>query len=115
MGNNYQTKTRTIIGNDDVTNTNSGKTVCVSGYSESANGEDYKGSSKPVCGDFDRGVEKPTSEQIEEESAKPAAGVKLNQYGLPVNRDINEAQRADINSAREYAEKKGLNLSLIHI
>ena len=109
LGNNSQTKLRTLIGNDDVTNTNSGKTVCVSGYSESPNGEDYKGSSKPVCPDPDKKVEKPTSEQIEEESSKPSPGVKLNQYGLPVNRDINDAQRADINSAREYAEKKGLN------
>ena len=107
LGNNSQTNLRTEIGNNDVTNTTSGKSVCVSGYSEG--NIDYDGNSKPAPPDGDKKVTKPIDKQIEEESAKPSPGVPLNQYGLPINKDLNLFQQADINSARAEAEKKNLS------
>ena len=83
MGNNSQTELATTIGDNRVTNTTSGKSVCVSGYSEG--NIDYDGNSKPAPPDGDKKVTKPTDKQTEEESAKPAVGVKLNQYGLPLS------------------------------
>ena len=107
LGNNSQTDLKTEIGNNDVTNTTSGKSVCVSGYSEG--NIDYDGNSKPAPPDGDKKVTKPIDKQIEEESAKPSPGVPLNQYGLPINKDLNLFQQADINSARDEAEKKNLS------
>ena len=107
LGNNSQTNLRTEIGNNDVTNTTSEKSVCVSGYSEG--NIDYDGNSKPAPPDGDKKVTKPIDKQIEEESAKPSPGVPLNQYGLPINKDLNPFQQADINSAREEAELKNLS------
>ena len=107
MGNNSQAELATKIGDDRVTNTTSGKSVCVSGYSEGNIDPDTN--AKAIPPDGDKKVTKPTDKQTEEESAKPAVGVKLNQYGLPINRDINPSQRADINSAKEEAEIKGLS------
>ena len=107
LGNNSQTNLRTEIGNNDVTNTTSEKSVCVSGYSEG--NIDYDGNSKPAPPDGDKKVTKPIDKQIEEESAKPSPGVPLNQFGLPINKDLNLFQQADINSARAEAEKKNLS------
>ena len=107
LGNNSQTELATTIGDNRVTNTTSGKSVCVSGYSEG--NIDYDGNSKPSPPDGDKKVSKPVSKQIEEESAKPSPGVPLSQYGLPINKDLNSFQQADINSARSEAEKKNLS------
>ena len=107
LGNNAQTELATTIGDNRVTNTTSGKSVCVSGYSEG--NEDYDGNAKPTPPDGDKKVTKPIDKQIAEESSKPATGVALNQYGLPINRDLNQFQQADINSARAEAETKNLS------
>ena len=107
LGNNAQTELATTIGDNRVTNTTSGKSVCVSGYSEG--NEDYDGNTKPTPPDGDKKVTKPIDKQIAEESSKPATGVALNQYGLPINRDLNQFQQADINSARAEAETKNLS------
>jgi hypothetical protein len=107
LGNNSQTELATTIGDNRVTNTTSGKSVCVSGYSEG--NEDYDGNTKPTPPDGDKKVTKPIDKQIAEESSKPATGVALNQYGLPINRDLNQFQQADINSARAEAETKNLS------
>ena len=107
LGNNSQTELATTIGDNRVTNTTSGKSVCVSGYSEG--NEDYDGNAKPTPPDGDKKVTKPIDKQIAEESSKPATGVALNQYGLPINRDLNQFQQADINSARAEAETKNLS------
>ena len=106
LGNNSQTETRTTIGDDEVTNTTSGKTVCVSGYSQGT--KDYSGQTKPIPPDTDKKVEKPTDKISEQERAKPAPGVGLNQFGLPANLDITPAQMADIMSAKAEAEVKQL-------
>ena len=106
LGNNSQTETRTTIGDDEVTNTTSGKTVCVSGYSQG--NIDYSGQTKPIPPDTDKKVEKPTDKISEQERAKPAPGVGLNQFGLPANLDITPAQMADIVSAKAEAETKKL-------
>ena len=106
LGNNTQTKARTTIGDDEVTNTTSGKTVCVSGYSQG--NIDYSGQTKPIPPDTDKKVEKPTDKITEQERAKPAPGVGLNRFGLPANLDITPAQMADIISAKAEAEKKQL-------
>ena len=106
LGNNTQTKARTTIGDDEVTNTTSGKTVCVSGYAQG--NIDYSGQTKPIPPDTDKKVEKPTDKITEQERAKPAPGVGLNQFGLPANLDITPAQMADIISAKDEAEKKQL-------
>ena len=107
LGNNAQSELATTIGDNRVTNTTSGKSVCVSGYSEG--NEDYEGNAKPIPPDGDKGVTKPINKIIEEESAKPATGVALNQYGLPINKDLNIFQLTDIDSARAEAEKKNLS------
>ena len=106
LGNNSQTEARTTIGDDEVTNTTSGKTVCVSGYSQG--NIDYSGQTKPIPPDTDKKVEKPTDKITEQERAKPAPGVGLNQFGLPANLDITPAQMADIVSAKAEAEVKKL-------
>ena len=106
LGNNSQTESRTTIGDDEVTNTTSGKTVCVSGYSQG--NIDYSGQTKPIPPDTDKKVEKPTDKISEQERAKPAPGVGLNRFGLPANLDITPAQMADIISAKAEAEKKQL-------
>ena len=106
LGNNTQTDARTTIGDDEVTNTTSGKTVCVSGYSQG--NIDYSGQTKPIPPDTDKKVEKPTDKISEQERARPAPGVGLNQFGLPANLDITPAQMADIISAKAEAEKKQL-------
>ena len=107
LGNNSQTELATTIGDNRVTNTTSGKSVCVSGYSEG--NEDYDGNAKPTPPDGDKKVSKPVDKIIAEESAKPATGVAINQYGLPINKDLNQFQQADINSARSEAELKNLS------
>jgi hypothetical protein len=38
--------------------------------------------------DGDKKVTKPIDKEIAEESSKPATGVALNQYGLPINRGL---------------------------
>ena len=107
LGNNSQTELATTIGDNRVTNTTSGKSVCVSGYSQG--NVDYVGTSSPTGSDDNKGINKPTTKEAEKERAKITPGVALNKYGLPSDRPITEAQQKDINSARAEAESKNLS------
>ena len=68
FGNNSQTEVATTIGDNRVTNTTSGKTVCVSGYSEG--NQDYVGSSSPTKYDGNMKTEKPTTKEKERKEKK---------------------------------------------
>ena len=107
MGNNSQTILATTIGDDRVTNTTSGESVCVSGYSEG--NVDYQGSSKPVVPDGDKVVQKPSDKEVEKERAKVPPGVALNKYGLPSDRKPSAAQQKDINNALQYCDLQNLD------
>ena len=107
MGNNSQTILATTIGDDRVTNTTSGESVCVSGYSEG--NVDYQGSSKPVVPDGDKVVQKPSDKEVEKERAKVPPGVALNKYGLPSDRKPSVAQQKDINNALQYCDLQNLD------
>ena len=107
LGNNSQTEIPTEIGTNRVTNTTSGKSVCVSGYSQGR--EDYVGSSTPTASDDNKKVNKPANKKAEKERAKSAPGTALNTYGLPSDRPITPEQQKDINSARAEAESKNLS------
>ena len=107
MGNNSQTILATTIGDDRVTNTTSGKSVCVSGYSEG--NEDYQGSSKPVVPDGDKVVQKPSDKDVEKERAKVPPGVAMNKYGLPSDRKPSAAQQKDIDNALQYCDSTNID------
>ena len=107
MGNNSQTILATTIGDDRVTNTTSGESVCVSGYSEG--NVDYQGSSKPVVPDGDKVVQKPSDKEVEKERAKVPPGVALNKYGLPSDRKPSAAQKKDISNALQYCDLQNLD------
>jgi len=107
LGNNSQTDIATTIGDNRVTNTTSGKSVCVSGYSQG--NEDYVGSSTPTGSDDNKKTQKPTNKVTEKERAKSSPGTALNKYGLPSDRPITPEQQKDINSARAEAEAKNLS------
>ena len=107
MGNNSQTILATTIGDDRVTNTTSGESVCVSGYSEG--NVEYQGSSKPVVPDGDKVVQKPSDKEVEKERAKVPPGVALNKYGLPSDRKPSAAQQKDINNALQYCDLQNLD------
>ena len=107
MGNNSQTILATTIGDDRVTNTTSGESVCVSGYSDG--NVDYQGSSKPVVPDGDKVVQKPSDKEVEKERAKVPPGVALNKYGLPSDRKPSAAQQKDINNALQYCDLQNLD------
>ena len=107
MGNNSQTILATTIGDDRVTNTTSGESVCVSGYSEG--NVDYQGSSKPVVPDGDKVVQKPSDKEVEKERAKVPPGVASNKYGLPSDRKPSVAQQKDINNALQYCDLQNLD------
>jgi len=107
LGNNSQTDLATTIGDNRVTNTTSGKSVCVSGYSQG--NVDYVGSASPTKCDDNMKVEKPTNKKAEKERAKITPGTALNKYGLPSDRSITPEQQKDINSARAEAESKNLS------
>ena len=107
LGNNSQTEVATTIGDNRVTNTTSGKTVCVSGYSQG--NQDYVGNSSPSKYDGNMKTEKPTSKENEKERAKVTPGTALNTYGLPANKNITPEQQKDIDSARAEAEERNLS------
>ena len=107
LGNNSQTEVATTIGDNRVTNTTSGKTVCVSGYSEG--NQDYAGSSSPTKYDGNMKTEKPTTKENEKERAAVTPGTALNRFGLPANKNITPAQQKDIDSARSEAEERNLS------
>ena len=107
MGNNSQTILATTIGDDRVTNTTSGKSVCVSGYSEGT--EDYQGSSKPVVPDGDKVVQKPSDKDVEKERAKVPPGVAMGKYGLPSDRKPSAAQQKDIDNALQYCDATNID------
>ena len=107
LGNNSQTILATTIGDDRVTNTTSGESVCVSGYSEG--NEDYQGSSKPVVPDSDKVVQKPSDKDVEKERAKVPPGVAMNKYGLPSDRKPSAAQQKDIDNALQYCDATNID------
>ena len=107
LGNNSQTEVATTIGDNRVTNTTSGKTVCVSGYSQG--NQDYAGSSSPTKYEGNMKTEKPTTKEKEKERAKVIPGTALNTYGLPANKNITPEQQKDIDSARAEAEERNLS------
>ena len=107
LGNNSQTEVATTIGDNRVTNTTSGKTVCVSGYSQG--NQDYSGSSSPTKYDGNMKTEKPTTKEKEKERAKVTPGTALNRFGLPSNKNITPEQQKDIDSARSEAEERNLS------
>ena len=80
LGNNSQTEVATTIGDNRVTNTTSGKTVCVSGYSQG--NQDYAGSSSPTKYDGNMKTEKPTTKENEKERAAVTPGTALNRFCL---------------------------------
>ena len=99
MGNNSQTQLATKNNFDNrVSNTQNG-TLGTSGYAEVK--KDYEGTSAPTPPDKDRGVEKPKDPKLAKELADPAPGVRLNQFGLPINKKISKLQQKDINSAKQ--------------
>ena len=108
FGNNSQTELRTTIGDNVVTNTTAtGKSICVSGYSEGQ--VPPQPNAAPLKCDDNIPVNQPTDKKAEKERAKPAPGTALNKYGLPSDRPITEEQQKDINSARAEAEAKNLS------
>ncbi len=99
LGNNSQTQLATKNNFDNrVSNTQNG-TLGTSGYAEVK--KDYEGTSAPTPPDKDRGVEKPKDPKLAKELADPAPGVRLNQFGLPINKKISKLQQKDINSAKQ--------------
>ena len=105
LGNNSQTELRTTIGDNAVTNTTSGKSVCVSGYSQG--NIDYVGQSSPTKFDGNMKVQKPCDKKSEIERAQSSAA--KNTYGLPSDRNITPEQQKDINSAKAEAQSKNLS------
>ena len=105
LGNNSQTELATTIGDNRVTNTTSGKSVCVSGYSQG--NIDYVGQSSPSKNDGNMKVQKPCNKKAEIERAQSSAA--KNKYGLPSDRNITSEQQKDINSAKAEAQSKNLS------
>ena len=107
LGNNAQTPLGTKIGKEDnsVTNTQPGS-LARSGYSKGA--VPKTGTKKERVPDDGLITEKPVSEEISEESASNAPGVRTNQYGLNASRPVTQTQQNDIASAREQAQQQGL-------
>ena len=112
MGNNSQTDIATTIGDNRVTNTTSGKSVAVSGYSQGNidySGGDGPAGSGPTTYDGNLKTEKPACQSVEQERAPASPGTGLNKYGLPANRPISKQQLQDIRSAKFECEERGLS------
>jgi len=107
LGNNAQTALGTKIGKNDnaVTNTQPGQ-LAKSGY---ATGAVPKGAKQEKAPDAGLVVDRPVSPEISQESASPAPGSRLNQYGLPSSRPLTSNQQADIASAKADAQNQGLD------
>ena len=107
LGNNAQTKLGTKIGKEDnaVTNTQPGS-LAKSGYAEGSIPK--TGSKKEKVPDEGLVISKPVDDEIAKESASPAPGTRLNQYGLPASRGISAIQQNDIASAKALVEQQGL-------
>ena len=54
-------------------------------------------------------TKKPVSQDIAQESATPAPGSRLNQYGLVASRPLTKNQQNDISSAKSEAESQGVS------
>ena len=108
LGNNAQTALGTKIGKDDnaVTNTQPGS-IAKSGYATGA--VPKTGSKKERAPAEGLVITKPVSPEIAQESAAPAPGSRLNQYGLPASREITSTQQNDINSAKSQSQLQGLD------
>jgi len=112
MGNNSQTDIATTIGDNRVTNTTSGKSVAVSGYSQGNidyPGGDGPAGSGPTTYDGNLKTEKPAPKDVEKERAPASPGTGLSKYGLPANRPISKQQLQDIRSAKFECEERGLS------
>ena len=107
LGNNAQTPLGMKIGKDDnsVTNTQPGS-IAKSGY---AKGAVEKGAKQEKSPDMGLTTKKPVSQDIAQESATPAPGTRLNQYGLAASRTLTKNQQNDISSAKSEAERQGLS------
>ena len=111
MGNNSQTNIATTIGDNRVTNTTSGESLGVSGYSKGNidySGGDGPAGSGPTTYDGNLKTEKPACQSVEQERASLLSS-GLNKYGLPVNRKISPEQLQDIRSAKFECEERGLS------
>ena len=111
MGNNSQTCLATTIGDNRVTNTTSGESVAVSGYSQGNidySGGDGPAGSGPTTYDGNLKTEKPACQSVEQERASLLSS-GLNKYGLPANRSISKQQLQDIRSAKFECEERGLS------
>ena len=112
MGNNSQTDIATTIGDNRVTNTTSGKSVAVSGYSQGNidyPGGDGPAGSGPTTYDGNLKTEKPAPKDVEKERASVSPGTGSSKYGLPANRPISKQQLQDIRSAKFECEERGLS------
>ena len=108
LGNNAQTALGTKIGKVDnsVTNTQPGN-IAKSGYATGAIPK--TGSKKERVPSEGLVTNKPVSPEISQESAAPAPGTRVNQYGLVASRPVTTAQQNDISSAKSDAESQGLD------
>ena len=97
LGNNSQTKLTQDIGS---TETNLAPT---SGYSEGT--VPKKGTSRETVPETDLVVDKPKTKEDASEAASLNNSGSQNQFGLPANKQITDAQRADIQAAEEVASK----------
>ena len=99
LGNNAQTKLKTIIGTTD---SNFGPT---SGNAESSKGETDPNKTVP---DSDLGITKPKTLKQQEDTDPPPPGVKLNKYGLRPDKPLTSQQLKDAQAARAEADSRGL-------
>lgn len=109
LGNNTQTSLATTIGDSRVTKEKDG-TLGTSGYAKQKGGEPSK-EATPRPPDYDKATEKPRSKKDALETATAPLGVALNMFGLPSDRNPTEGQLAAIQSAKNEAEKRGLDIS----
>ena len=98
LGNNSQTKLEQDIGNSEA------NLAPTSGYSEGQ--VPKKGTSKETVPETDLVVEKPKTDSDGNEAASlnSSSGAQ-NQFGLPANKQVSDAQRSDITRAQEIGSK----------
>jgi len=105
LGNNEQTELSTKIGNNRVTNETPGS-LATSGFAE---GQEPKSrETKEKVPDKGKEVEKPTPAEQAKECAAAPPGVKVNKFGLRPDLPLSKSQFQDQQSARAFAEARGL-------
>ena len=100
FGNNQQTPLKTPIGTTEDNFTG------VSGFAKSQ--DPPKPNARPFVPDEDLTIVKPKTPEMQQESAAPPPGVKLNDTGLRSDRPATPSQQKDIQSAKQAAEAAGL-------